>query len=63
MEGLKNDIKDLTDGTATKIANHEIRLNALETANTSISTKLVIGIAILSLLVTLLVWHIMGAKV
>lgn len=60
MEGLKVDIQDLKDGTSTKINDHEVRLNALETNNTKITVMLGIGIGILTLLVSLLVWHLVG---
>ena len=62
MEGLKNDIRDLTDGTATKIANHETRINVLELAINTISTKLVVGISLLSMLAGLLFWHVLGIR-
>ena len=61
MEGLKSDISDIKDGTATKIADHELRINKLETSNTRQTTMLGIGIAILSLLVSLLVYHLFQA--
>jgi hypothetical protein len=60
MEGLRNDIKDLNDGTTLKIENHEVRLGKLETARTSQSVLISIGIAILSVLVSLLIYHIVG---
>jgi hypothetical protein len=58
MEGLRADIQALSDGTATKIANHEARLNNLETNNVRLNVLLTIGISILSVLIGLLVWHI-----
>ena len=30
MKGIKNDIKDMKDGTATKLSDHEIRIRRLE---------------------------------
>jgi autotransporter adhesin len=60
IEGIRDDIKDLKDGTTEKIANHETRLNTLETEKTKIQQLLGIASAILTLLVSLLVWHLVG---
>jgi hypothetical protein len=60
MEGLKSDIKDLKDGTSTKINDHEIRLTALESSKTKQNTMMSIGIGILTLLTSLIVWHVAG---
>lgn len=60
MEGLKSDISEIKDGTSIKIADHELRINSLETSNTRQTVMLSIGIGILSLLVSLLIWHIVG---
>lgn len=60
MDGLKEDIRLLSDGTAKQINDHEIRLNALETEKTRTTVMLSIGVGILGLLVSLLVWHLVG---
>jgi hypothetical protein len=60
IEGIRDDIKDLKDGTTEKIADHEIRLTNLETEKTKTTVLLSIGIGILTLLVSLLVWHLVG---
>jgi formylmethanofuran dehydrogenase subunit B len=60
IEGIRDDIKDLKDGTTERIANHELRLNTLETEKTRTTVMLSIGVGILTLLVSLLVWHLMG---
>lgn len=57
MEGLRDDIKALSDGTTTKIANHETRLNALEESKTRQTVLLSIGISVLVILVGLLTSH------
>lgn len=61
VDSLKEDIKEIKDGTAVKIADHELRLNKLETNNTTINVKVAIGIGILTLLVSLLIYHLFQA--
>jgi hypothetical protein len=58
MTDLKEDIKDIKDGTTAKINDHEIRLNGLETSKTKQTTLLSIGVGILVILTTLLVYHL-----
>jgi hypothetical protein len=58
MIGIKEDIKDLKDGTSRQIADHEIRLNTLETSKIKQTVLLSIGTGILSILVSLLVFHL-----
>ena len=60
LEGIREDIKNLSDGTTKQIADHELRINNLETDKTRTTVMLSIGVGILSLLVSLLVWHLMG---
>lgn len=60
VDSLKDDIKDLKDGTSSKIADHEVRINTLETNNTRTTVLLSIGIGILGILVSLLIWHLVG---
>ena len=60
MEGLKADIKELSDGTKTQISEHEVRINILEDSKTKQTTLLSIGIGILSILVSLLIYHLLG---
>lgn len=57
MGGIKDDIKDLKDGTARYINEHEIRINSLESSKIKQVTLLSIGIAILSVLASLLIYH------
>jgi hypothetical protein len=58
MEGLKEDIKELKDGTTIKIADHEKRLFDLEKSKNSQTILISIGIGILTILVGLLSYHI-----
>jgi len=58
MEGLKNDIAEIKNGTATQLNDHEVRINSLETSKTKQNTMMSIGIGLLSLLVTLLTYHL-----
>lgn len=85
MEGLKSDIKEIKDGTALKIDNHDQkidaiekwqsslegengmladipknckRLTALESGRANQSLLMSIGIALLSILVGIIVWHV-----
>jgi hypothetical protein len=58
LDNISVDIKDLKDGTATKIADHELRLNTLETNQTKTTVLLSVGIGIMSLLVSILIYHL-----
>ena len=60
LEGLKADVQDLKDGTSRQITDHEQRLNMLETSKTRQTTLLTIGTGILTLLVSLLIYHLIG---
>jgi uncharacterized protein YycO len=57
---VREDIKKISDGTSKQIDDHEVRINSLETSKTKQNTTMAIGIGILSLLVTLLIWHLTG---
>lgn len=61
IEGIRDDIKDLSDGTTKQIADHETRLNTLETEKTKIVVLLGIASAIFSVLIGLLVYHLFQA--
>jgi N12 class adenine-specific DNA methylase len=63
MESLKDDIRDLKDGTTVKISDHETRLFALESSRGKQSTLLTVGIGILLALLGLLTWHLFGVKI
>lgn len=58
LDGIATDIKDLKNGTESKINDHEVRLNALEGNNTKLTVLLSVGAGIMTLLVSLLVYHL-----
>jgi hypothetical protein len=58
MEDLKIDIKEIKDGTSAKINNHDERICKLETSKTRQNVMMSIGIAILSLLTTIMIYHL-----
>jgi len=58
MTGLKEDIKDIKDGTSTKISDHETRINTLETSKTRQTTLLTIGAALILVLASMLIYHL-----
>jgi len=60
MDGLKDDIKGLSDGTSKQISDHEIRINSLEVEKTRTAVLLSIGIGLLGLLSSLLIYHLIG---
>jgi hypothetical protein len=51
-----NDIQDLKDGTATKIADHEKRIETMENDRYLLKASLALGIVILGLII----WHLTG---
>lgn len=55
---MKDSFKDLKNNYSSRLDAHEIRIVRLETAKTKQTVLLSIGIGILSLLVSLLVYHI-----
>jgi len=60
VRGLKEDIADIKSGTSSQLGNHEIRLVSLEVSKTRQQTTMSIGIGILTLLVSLIVYHIIA---
>ena len=58
LEGLKNDIRDLKDGTATQLADHERRLVELEKSKSSSAVTQAGIVALLGILATALIYHI-----
>jgi pyruvate-formate lyase-activating enzyme len=63
LEALKNDIKDLKDGTSTQINDHENRLNTLESAKSKQAIMITVIIALGFIATTLLVYHMFGVKI
>lgn len=63
MESLRNDIKDLKDNTSTKIDDHEKRIFDLETSKGRQSTFITIGVSILVVLISFIVFHLTGVKI
>jgi len=61
VDSLKDDIKDIKDGTATKIADHEQRIVSLESEKTRVTVLLMVGGSLLTFLVGLLVFHLFQA--
>jgi hypothetical protein len=62
QEMMLGELKEIKTGTADQISNHQTRITALETSKTRQNTTMGIGIALLTLLVGLLVYHIIGLK-
>lgn len=60
MDGLRDDVKNISDGTSKQISDHETRINGLEDSKTKQNTAMSIGIGILSLLTSLLIYHLIG---
>jgi len=59
MIGIKADIKELKDGTAVQIGDHEHRLTNLEESRTKQTVLVSLGVGLLTLLTSLLTYHIM----
>ena len=55
---VRNDIQKLGDGTSKQIDDHEVRIGKLETSKTTQNVMMSIGIGLLSLLTTLLIYHL-----
>jgi hypothetical protein len=62
MESLKDDIRDLKDGTTVKIADHETRIFALESGKSKQVTLITVGICLLGALATMMIFHLFGIK-
>jgi hypothetical protein len=60
FEQVKDQITRLEDGTATRLANLEVRTENLEKVTDNNDTKYKLIIAIGILLVGLLIWHLTG---
>jgi len=63
MTGLKDDIKDIKDGTSAKIADHETRIFALETSKTRQATIITVGVSIVVILLSIILYHLFGIKI
>ena len=63
MEGLKDDIRDIKNGTSARIAEHETRLCSLEASKSKQSLFITLGISIVLILTSLLVYHLFGIKI
>ena len=63
MDSLKDDIKDLKDGTTVKIADHENRLTAIESKGSKQAVMITVIIALGFIATTLLVYHMFGVKI
>ena len=55
---MKESFRDLKENYTARLNDHETRLNALETSRTRQNTAMGIGIAILSILVSIMSYHI-----
>jgi hypothetical protein len=55
---MKDSFRDLKDNYSGKIEAHEIRIGKLETSKTKQNTAMSIGIALLSILVSLMLYHL-----
>ena len=60
MAGLKMDIKDLKNGTSAKISDHESRIFQLEKSKSGQTILISIGTALVALLVSILVYHLLN---
>jgi hypothetical protein len=63
MDALKDDIKALSDGTTTKIADHEARLITIEGKGSKQAVLITVIIALGFIATTLLVYHMFGVKI
>lgn len=60
MESLRNDIKDIKDGTAAQIADHEKRIFSIESSKTKTNTLITMGIAVGTILTSMIIAHLFG---
>jgi hypothetical protein len=60
MEDIKNDIKELKDGTTKTMADHEIRIQKMENFRTKNTVALGIYISIGVFLASLMVYHVLA---
>jgi len=63
MESLRNDIRDIKDGTSLQIADHEKRIFSIESSKTKTNTLITVGIAVGTILTSMLVAHLFGIGV
>lgn len=63
MDGLKDDIKDLKDGTSMQIQDHEKRIFDLETSKSKQGVFITIGIVIIGFLISMVVTHLFGINI
>jgi hypothetical protein len=59
---IKNDIAKISDGASSQSADHEIRIKALETSKTRQNVMMSIGIGLLTLLASLLIYALFHVK-
>jgi hypothetical protein len=62
MDSLKDDIRDLKDGTTVKIADHESRIFSLESTKGKQTVLITIGTSVIVVILTLLLYHLTGIK-
>jgi len=55
---VRADIQKITDVTGKQIDDHEVRIGKLETSRTTQNVMMSIGIAILTLLTSLMIYHL-----
>jgi len=58
LKNVRDDIQKLTDGTSKQISDHEARIGRLETGKTVQTVTMSIGIGILTLLTSILIYHL-----
>ena len=63
LDRALSDIKELKDGTTTKIDNHEKRIEKAEKRLERQETYIKLGLFILTLCVGLVIWHLTGYKI
>jgi len=63
MEGIKQDVNEIKTGTSTQIDDHERRLFQLERSKTKTDTMISIGIVLLGILASLIIYHITGTNI
>jgi hypothetical protein len=63
MDSIRDDIKDLKDGTSTKIAEHENRIFALESAKGKQSVLISAVVVLGGIVTAMVVFHLFGIKI
>ena len=58
QQTMLTEIREMKDGTNTQIGNHEVRINRLETSKSNQTILISVGIGLLSLLTSLIIYHI-----